>query len=75
MTALTTRPTPTTSLFGAPTFTERVLLGIAETLETAARRRMQRRQHEAERLASGAIDIAAARRAHVIDAYRGQFLR
>ncbi|WP_308490974.1 hypothetical protein [Microbacterium terrisoli] len=75
MTALTTRPTATASLFGAPTRIERLLLALADSLETAARRRMQHRQHEAERIASGAADLATARREHIAAAYRGRFLR
>ncbi|WP_417562659.1 hypothetical protein [Microbacterium sp.] len=75
MTALSTRPAPTIALFGAPTFSERFLLRMAEAFEVTVHRRMQRRQRDAERLAAGALDAAEARRSYMADAYRGRFLR
>lgn len=75
MSAVTTRTTAPASLFAAPAFTERVLLSIAGTLEVTARRRMQRRQRDAERLARGGLDPVAVRRAQMIDAYHLQSLR
>lgn len=75
MTAVTTRAAATAPLFGAPNLTERLLLRVAEVLETTARRRMLRRQAVAERVAAGTPDPVERRRQYAADAARATLYR